>query len=199
MEIKDAVGKGRRDQVYAGYPKGNKNMERLFPVFPTGALSTLEEYPIIPDSGVWDGCEYFSLVVSNCLGMVANCATQDNQGKYRVITKKGTTKNAFVGVVQHGKGDPGPFLLCNPAPAPAPACTNATTRSVVRDLWYRATKGKGKGKGKGKSDASASCKKPKTKKPKTTKPKTKKPKTTKTKKTKAKVPKTKGKKKGGKL
>jgi hypothetical protein len=133
--------------------------------------------------------------------MITNFVTQGNQGLYRVITTKGKKKGPFVGVVQHKEDASNSFLLCKPAPAPA--CTAPTTRSVVRDLWYRATKGKGKGKGK--PDASASCKlpktKPKTKKPKTEKPKTETPTTKKpkTKKTKAKVPKTKGKKKGGKL
>jgi hypothetical protein len=191
-EIQDAIGKGRQE-LQEGYPKYHGNVEKFF----TGHKTPLEEYPIIPGLGVWNGrSEYFSHVGSDYLGIIANGVTQDNQGSYRVITIKDKKSKPFVGVVQHKSLMNGAFLLCKPA------CASPTARSVVKNLWDRATKGKGKGK----SDAGPSCKLPTKKKPTEKTPDAKNPKTktpkktkTKTKKTKAKVPKTKGKNKGGKL
>jgi len=60
-EIEHAIGQGRGDQLYSGYPKEHGNYEKLFN-YDTGKKSGLEEYPIIPGSVVWDGCKYFSHV-----------------------------------------------------------------------------------------------------------------------------------------
>jgi hypothetical protein len=72
------------------------------------------------------------------------------------------------------------------------SCSRSTKRSVVKDIWERATKTKGKGKSVG-----AACPLP-SKKPTESTPTAKKPKTKTPKKTK-KTKKTKSKKKGGKL
>ena len=114
---------------------------------------------------------------------LANYVAEEGPGAYRVIYVA-RKKSSYVGVLQHTPG--GGFKLCEAITEAS--CSRSTKRSVVRNLWERATKKKGKGK----SDVGAACplpsKKPTEKTPTAKKPKTKTPKK-----------KTKSKTKGGKL